>query len=130
MAQVIDTVINTGNVILKSGEFKDQVLTAAANTTYLMGTILARAATGEKMIPYVAGGEQVPAAVLTYDVDAIAAGDVSIRPMISGVVRKQLLIIHADGDDSNVDAEVLDLLRSRSIVSVDVQELSEGGLTP
>lgn len=80
-----------------------------------------------KLVPFAiagAGGAQVPKAVLTYDVTAAGAGDESIRNMVSGSVRKERLIIDADGDGSNIDNAVLDQLRDYSLVSIDVQELN------
>lgn len=69
------------------------------------------------------GGAQVPKSVITYDVVAAGAGNEPIRPMLSGVVRKQRLIIALDGDDSNVDRTVRDQLRDYSIVVKDVNEI-------
>ncbi len=79
-----------------------------------------------KLVPYIiagAGGEQIPIAVLTYDVTAAGAGDEAIRDMVSGSVRKERLIIDADGDGSNITDAILDQLRDFSLVSIDVQEL-------
>ena len=78
-------------------------------------------------VPYVVAGEggtQFPKAVLTFDVVATGAGDIAIRDMVSGSVRKELLIIDADGDGSNVTDAILDLLRDFSLISIDVQELN------
>lgn len=80
-----------------------------------------------KLVPYVvagAGGAQVPLAVLTYEVTATGAGNQSVRVMISGEVRKERLVIYADGDASNVNNTVIDKLRDYGIVAVDVTELS------
>lgn len=71
-----------------------------------------------------AGGAQVPASVATYDVTAAAAGDVAIREMSSGKVRKEALIIDADGDGSNVTAGILDQLRDVGILAESVSELN------
>ena len=81
-----------------------------------------------KMVPYAIaglGGAQIPTAVLTYDVTAAGAGDVAIRAMISGGVVKERLIISADGDGSNITDAILDQLRDFTIVSEDVEELSQ-----
>ena len=66
----------------------------------------------------------IPKAVLTYDVTATGAGDEQARVMVAGEVRKNKLIIDADGDDSNVDAAVIDQLRDYGIVPIDCPELN------
>lgn len=71
-----------------------------------------------------AGGAQIPTEILTYDVTATGAGNVAIRAAISGEFRKEKLIIDADGDDSNIDAAVIDKLRDFGLVPVNVTELN------
>lgn len=128
MSNITVTNVDIGNVILKDGEFRDDLLTFAGAATVKEGTILARDSVSLKLIPFVKGGttneDGIPKAVLTYDVTATAAGDVAIRDMVSGSVRAQRLVIDADGDASNVDAAVLDQLRDYALVSIDVQELN------
>jgi len=80
-----------------------------------------------KMVPFAiagAGGAQIPNAVIVNDVVATGAGNEPVRPMISGHVRKEKLIIDADGDGSNITDAILDQLRDFTIVSDDVQELN------
>ena len=80
-----------------------------------------------KLVPFSltgAGGEQIPLAVLTYEIVATGAGDLPLRAMVSGEVRKERLIIDADGDDSNIDAAVIDQLRHYGIVAINVSELN------
>ena len=80
-----------------------------------------------KMVPFAIGGVAgagVPKAVLTYDVSKAGAGDEPIRAMVGGEVRKEKLIIDADGDGSNITDAILDQLRDFSIVSTDVTELN------
>lgn len=128
MANSTITNVDLGSVILKDGEFRDDLLTFAGAGTVVEGTILARDSVSLKLVPFVKGGvtneNGIPKAVLTYDVTAAGAGDESIRDMVSGSVRAERLIIDADGDGSNVDAAVLDQLRDYSLVSIDVQELN------
>ncbi len=128
MANLTVTNVDLGSVILKDGEFRDDLLTFAGAATVVEGTILARDSVSLKLVPFVKGGvtneNGIPKAVLTYDVEAAGAGDESIRDMVSGSVRAERLIIDADGDGSNVDAAVLDQLRDYSLVSIDVQELN------
>lgn len=70
------------------------------------------------------GGAQFPKAVLSSAVVATGAGDLPIRPVVSGQVRKEKLIIDLDGDGSNVDVTVLDQLRDYGIIPIDVTELN------
>lgn len=120
--------VDIGSVILCEGEFRDDLLTFGAAGTVKEGTILARDSVSGNLVPFEKGGTTnengIPKAILTYDVTAEAAGDVPIRDMVTGKVRAQRLVIDADGDNSNVDAVVLDQLRDYSLVSIDVQELN------
>ena len=128
MVNLATTNVDLGSVILKDGEFRDDLLTFAGAATVLEGTILARDSISLKLVPYVKGGitneNGIPKAILTYDVTAAGAGDEAIRDMVSGSVRASRLIIDADGDASNVDAAVIDELRDYALVSIDVQELN------
>jgi hypothetical protein len=129
MSNITITNNDLGSVILKNAEHRDYILDALAAKVYPEGTILALNVAGDKLIPYVKGGA-VPGAgkaayVMTYDVDATAAtGDYPLRAMISGCVRKERLIIDADGDASNIDDGVIDLLKDNGIDAIDVQELN------
>jgi len=128
MANLTITNVDLGSVILKDGEFRDDLLTFAGAATVVEGTILARDSVSLKLVPFVKGGSTnengIPKAVLTYPVTATGAGDEAVRDMVSGSVRASRLVIDADGDNSNVDAAVLDQLRDYSLVTIDVQELN------
>lgn len=121
--------VDTGNVVLADAVFEDGLLTLAGADDIKAGTILARDSSTLKFVLFVKGGSTnengIPKAVLTYDVSASAGGDVSVRPMVRGKVVKERLIIDADGDDSNVDAAVLDQLRNYGITSQVVDELND-----
>jgi hypothetical protein len=99
-----------------------------AGTDFIVGDsfTLTVAADG-KVVPFAtdgAGGAQIPKLIVTFDVVAAGAGNEPIRAMVSGIVRKQRLIIDADGDGSNITDEILDLIRDFSLISIDVQELN------
>ena len=115
-------------MVLESGGFVDDTLTFTGADTYVEGTILARDSVSKKLIAFVKGGstneDGIPKTVLTYDVVATGAGDKPIRRMTDGKVRKERLVIDADGDDSNVDLVVRDQLQDYSIQAIDVQELN------
>lgn len=122
------TNVDQGSVILKNAEHRDDVLTFAGADDFAEGTILARDSVSGKLVLFVKGGvvneNGIPKAVLTYPVSNAGAGDVNIRAMVSGDVRKERLIIDADGDDSNIDAAVIDQLRDYGIVAHNVKELA------
>ena len=127
MSNITITNNDNGSVILEGGTFRDELLTFAGADVLAEGTILARDSVSGKLVIFVKGGvtneNGIPKAVLTYEVTATGAGDVPVRAFEGGKVRKERLIIDADGDGSNVDAAVLDQLRDYGIESVDVQEL-------
>ncbi len=114
--------------VLQNAKFRDDVITFAAAGTLAPGTILARDSVSLKLVPFVKGGTDnengTPKAVLTYEVSATAAGDVPARVAVSGEFRKERLVIDADGDDSNIDAAVIDQLRDYDLVPLDVTDLS------
>jgi hypothetical protein len=122
------TNVDLGSVILRDAKFRDELLTFAGAGTVVEGTILARDSVSLKLVPFVKGGATnengIPKAVVTYDVTAAGAGDEAIRAMVSGSVRKDKLIIDADGDGSNIDDAVLDQLRDYGIIPEDNQDLS------
>jgi len=124
MPDPVITNVNCGNVVHSDAKFRDETFTAAGAGTIAEGTILSRNSSTGKLEVYVSGGSNetgIPKAVLTYDVVAGGAGDLQVRAMVSGNVRKELLVIAAGGTPSNA---VLDQLRDYSIVPLDTQELN------
>ena len=130
MANSTITNNDVGSVVKQEGEFKEETLTLAGNDTLLEGTILARDSVSLNLVIFVKGGATnengIPKVVLINQFENLAggAGDFPLRVMVSGVLRKQRLVIDADGDDSNIDAAVLDELRDYSLVGTEVEELS------
>ena len=129
MGDPVITNVDLGNVIHANALFRDELLTLAGNDIIAEGTILARDSVSKKLVLFVKGGATnengIPKVVLTYLVNNTAgAGDTALRAMVSGEVRKERLIIDADGDGSNVDNTVLDQLRDYSIVPINVTELN------
>lgn len=127
MANMTATDVNVGSVILSDARFEDGLLTFGGAGTVKMGTILARDSVSNKFVPFVKGGSTngngIPKAVLTYDVTATGAGDITIRAGIAGEYRKERLIIAADGTDANVDFVVRDQMRDYGLVPFNVKEL-------
>jgi hypothetical protein len=70
------------------------------------------------------GGLQVPTHVLTYAITVTGAENKAIRAMVAGKVRKERLILDADGDGSNITNSILDKLRDIGIVPIDVTEVN------
>lgn len=122
-------ITNIDNGHLQIGEcfHRDDTLTFAGADTLAAGTILARDSVSENLVIYVKGGvtneNGVPKVVLPYEVVATGASNVAVRVIVGGVVNATRLIIDADGDATNIDAPVLDQLRSYGIVPTDVAQL-------
>lgn len=128
MANLTITNNDLGSVILQEVDARDELLTFTGAGTILEGTILARDSVSDKLVPFVKGGVSnengIPKAVISYEVEALGAGDEAIRALVAGKVRKERLVIEADGDATNVDDVVIDQLRDFSIIALDVQELN------
>lgn len=127
-----ETITNNdiGSVLLGGDAVhEDAPITFAGADTFVEGTILSRNNTTQKFVPFVKGGtanvNAEPEAVLTYDITATGAGDIQARVLVNGKVRKERLVIDADGDDSNIDGNVRDQLRAAGITAVDVAELGQ-----
>ena len=125
------TVTNVDNQdVAMGGEvMRDDVVAFAATDTFAAGTILARDSVSGKLVLFVSGGSTnengIPKAVLTYEISRTGTGDVNARVLVGGHVRKERLIIDADGDDSNVDSVVIDQLRDYGIHAISVQQLAQ-----
>ncbi len=130
MATLTKTTNDNGGVIAPG--FKEQtrqeLITFAGAATLLAGCILARDSVSLKLVIFVKGGSTngngIPKAVLLYPVTAAGAGDVVADALILGGVRKERLVINADGNDTNVDAAVIDQLRAFGITPVPTQQLA------
>lgn len=118
---------SAGAIELAYGMHRDELLTFAGAGTVLAGTILARSSATNKLVPFVIGGATgsgTPVAVMTYDVTATGAGDVSVRALVKGEVNRNRLIVAADGNGNNLTNAHLDMLRDYGITPVDVQTLA------
>ena len=127
MANISAQNVNVGNVLLAYGEFRDYTLAGTANDVIAEGTILSRNSSNGNLQLYVKGGTSngngVPSVVMTYGVTIPSGGTIPVRGLVSGVVRKERLIIDADGNASNIDNAVIDGLRTLGITPIDVFEL-------
>jgi len=111
------------------------VVDPGSETNFVTGDIVTAtvaAQTGTPLVPYaVAGtnGAQVPRAVLCYPITVTSGGSVAADALVKGVVRKDRLIIDADGTGANVTDAVMDLLASTGItvlLNTDVSVLDNG----
>lgn len=108
---------------------KNQLFTVADGVTYKAGTLLARDTATLKLIPYVKGGSTNGNGVVKYvlekEVVATVTGDIKVN-----VIKKAYdegldfdqLVIQADGDNSNIDANVIDEMRTYNL---EVENFSE-----
>lgn len=129
MATVVKTTCDVSAIQCGGdAEFKDDLITFAGAVTFLAGTLLALDTSTLKYVKFVKGGSTngngVPSAVLTYPITAAGAGDIKGRVLTSGKVKKEHLVIDADGNDSNIDNAVMLQLRDYGIIPVATQQLS------
>jgi hypothetical protein len=112
------TTTTLSKVILSNLEPRDETLTATIKT-YPVGTLLARDTSTLKLVPFEKGGTTngngIINSVLSAELVATAAQDYGVSVMIAGQVDKDLLIIDADGNASNVDAAIVDELAKMGI---------------
>lgn len=104
------------------------VITDGANNFEVGDTCTITVAADGKLVPFAAdgaGGAQFPLAVLTYAVTRSGAGNEPVRVLVAGEVKKERLIIDADGDGDNITAAILDQLRAAGIVATSVAQLGD-----
>lgn len=113
------------NLVYFDAKFADGALNFGQAGTEIQGTILARDSVSLKFVPFVLGGTTnengIPKAILTYDVTATVAGDIGVRPLVSGKIRVDDLVISGG---NQVTQQVKDTLSSLGMTTVSVQELT------
>lgn len=120
------TISTDTSLLMSEHEDIRDTVTFGGSATYTYGTIFARDTTSNKYVPFVKGGTTngngVPAAILLEkSINRGTAGDlVGVLLLTAGKVRKDKLIIAADGNASNIDSGVLALLRDQNIHAVAV----------
>lgn len=131
MPDPIITTNDSSTLVIQStgiAKYQNDTFTAAGAKTYPAGTILARDSVSGKLVVFAKGGATnengIPKAILGLELVTTGAGDSVVRPLVSATVNKNLLVIDADGDNSNVDAAVIDQLRDYTLIVEDVTELS------
>lgn len=130
MPNIVKTTIDNGSVLAPDAEpeYRDELVTFGGADDFAAGTILARDSVSLKLVLFVKGGSTnqngIPKAILTQPLSASGAGDVKTRALIAGKVRKERLVIDADGNDTNIDAAVIDQLRAVGFTPVNTQQLA------
>lgn len=127
MPNPVITNIDLGELALEGDLYRDEQLAFDGADTVAKGTLLGRRTAGGALFPFAAGaadGSETPVAVLGHPVTRAAVGVEVCRAMIGGVVNQNRLVIHADGDASNVDAVVMDQLRNYGITALDMTQES------
>jgi hypothetical protein len=125
MANITTTNIDLSVVCLETPYTEDETFTAGGAGTTAAGTLLGRITASGKLIvcdDAAVDGSQVAVAVLQYDVVAAGAGDLTIRPVLKGRVRKDKIFY--ENADPIVPA-TLDQLRTMGIIAVDVDQLGK-----
>lgn len=128
MANPTKTTVDVGSFQIRDVETDDGVLTFPGAATYVEGTLLAVDSGTLKYVPFVKGGvtagNGIVKAVLASPLTAVGAGDLPARVCVLGVVKKERLVIVADGDDSNIDRAVIDGLRDYGIQPLSTKQLA------
>lgn len=125
MADPVITNIDNRTVLIQDAQFNDEVITFAGADTFAEGTVMARITATDKVVPWDSGGAagtEIPKGVLTFDLVATGAGDVSARMLVGGVVREELLLEDGVGT-ANIDKALLDKLRDFGIIALSSVEL-------
>lgn len=109
--------------------YQEDTLTMAGAADIPKGTLLARDSSTLKLVLFVKGGATnnngIPKAIIASDDASTAAGDIPVRTLVKGSTMLSRLVIAADGDNSNIDAAVIDQLRDYSIIVRNSRELSQ-----
>jgi hypothetical protein len=128
MANPVSTTCDQGAVQIRDAQVADGVITFGGAATYKVGAILARDSATNKLIAYVKGGvtngNGIPKAILAEELVATGAGDLAGRVFVKGEFVKEKLIIQADGNDTNIDAVVIDLLQDYGLTAVSAKQLA------
>ena len=121
MANITITNCDTGSIMLGGEEWEDGVFAAAAGGNVPQGTVLEKSGT-DYVFASATPTAGAALAVLPYDLEIAAAGDIPIRALIAGRVNRSRLRLNGSTDP--VPPEVVDALRNFSIIAVPVEQCS------
>jgi Bacteriophage lambda head decoration protein D len=129
LPNLVSTTCSAATVQLRNCELADATVTFGGADVFAEGTILARDSVSLKYVLFVKGGSTnqngIPKAVLAHRLESAGSGDQPARVIVAGELVKERLVIDADGNDSNVDAAVLDQLRDYGLRAVSVKQLAK-----
>lgn len=124
MANMTITNFNLGGIVIGNAIYDEDALVEFAGAdTYVVGTILARnPATGYYCLydDTATDGTEIPRGVLTIETIATGAGNLPIRPLRSGIVRSEKLVI--DNGNTVTDFVLDDLRAYADIIGSHVEE--------
>ena len=115
------TLLTDTSLVMGDHEDRRETVAFAGTDTFVYGTIFSRSTASGKLALYVKGGATdgngVPVAILLESsINRTGSGDVTgVLVLTSGKVRKDKLVIDADGNSTNIDAVVMSLLQSQGI---------------
>ena len=115
------TLLTDTSLVMGEHEDRRETVAFAGTDTFVYGTIFSRSTASGKLALYVKGGATdgngVPVAILLESsINRTGSGDVTgVLVLTSGKVRKDKLVIDADGNSTNIDAVVMSLLQSQGI---------------
>lgn len=124
MANINITTRATSGIVIFGSTFASEVLIAAGAETWPAGAVLGRITASGKLARFdtaAINGAAVPLAVLTVEVEFLAAGDRTERPAISGEVRRGKLV---DINGVALTTAAIDQLRGFTIVALDTYQTS------
>lgn len=127
MANMNITNVDLGSVIYCDAVHEADTLNFAGTATYKEGTIVGRLTANGRLHPFTIGasdGSQTPIGVLTTEYSRTGSGTLPCRALITGKVRKERLVVHADGGPANLTQVHIDTLRDYGIVVLSVRDLS------
>jgi len=114
-------VVESSVVALGNNEYETGMINVPANSIIKKGTVLTR--TDNKFAPLTDISEETPIAVNPFDIENknSSAADMSLRAIISGNVRADLLTI----DDTVITTAEKDLIRNKTtIIPIKVNDIS------
>jgi hypothetical protein len=121
--------IDLSSICLETPYVQDDIFAAVgANPPEVKaGTVLGRVTSDQKLVACdlsETNGSQIPIAVVQYDFKPAAPGDVSIRPVLGGMIRADKTFF-AGSPTTPLTKIQKDLLRKVGIQAVDVDQLGQ-----
>lgn len=111
-------------LVIRDDVYEDGTAVFAGAATWPVGAVLGKVTTSGKYARYdstATDGSEVPVAVLAAETVATGAGDVLIRPLISGFVRRGKLV---DAAGAALTQAAVDQLRDFTIIAQPTTQLS------